>query len=341
MSDKPTSNLNERIEEGRREAERQAEEERRDITQQAIDRGIAEEVAEERAESFSFANEVEASVMREDPAEEKARARRETMPIILLLIMLFLILYLIAAATGHYNIIQFFGSQNAPSDLNPVLGNGALSNSLVGLTGTYPGNVGAPGSVPILDYTIAPIFSDYYYRNGGLPIFGYPISDLMQVNGRSVQWFQRARLEHWSEPGYAGTPYEIQGGLVGVEYTGDRTFPQQAPFVSTPTNRYFAETGYGVRGQFLQFWEQHGGLNVLGYPISNEVQEMLDDNRVHRVQYFQRARLEDHPEFANTPYATQLGLIGIALHMQTDKPSITAAPTPTLVPLPTPLPTQQ
>ena len=340
MSDKSPSNLNERIQEGRREARQQAAEERRTITQQAIERGIAEEVAEERVESADLANEVESAVRRNDPAEEKARARRETMPIILLLIMLFLILYLIAAATGYYNIIQFLGGQNAPTPLNPALGTGALSNSLVGLTGTYPGNVGAPGSIPIPAYTIAPIFRDYYYRNGGLPIFGYPISDLMEVNGRPVQWFQRARLEHWPDPGYAGTPYEIQGGLVGVEYTGDRTFPKQAPFISTPTNRYFAETGYGVRGQFLQFWEQNGGLKIFGYPISNEIQEMLDDGRVYRVQYFERARLEEHPDLANTPFATQLGLIGTALHMQTGKPNITAAPTPTLVPLPTPLPAQ-
>jgi hypothetical protein len=340
MSDKPRSNLDERIEAGRREARQQAAAERRDITQQAIERGIADELAEERVESEELAERVEAAVTREDPAREKARARRETLPIILLLIMLFLILYLIAAATGHYNIIQFFGGQSTPPDLSPALSGGALSQSLAGLTGTYPGNVGAPGSVPIPTYAIAPIFRDYYDRNGGLPIFGYPISDLMEVNGRTVQWFQRARLEHWTDPGYAGTPYEVQGGRIGVEYIGNRTFPKQAPFISTPTNRYFAETGYGVRGAFLQFWEQHGGLAIFGYPISNEVQEMLDDGKVHTVQYFERARMEMHPELANTPYAVQLGLIGTALHMQTDQPQITSAPTPTLVPLPTPLPAQ-
>ncbi|HEU5014778.1 MAG TPA: hypothetical protein VFT66_19815 [Roseiflexaceae bacterium] len=340
MSDKPTSDLDERIEAGRREARRQVAEERRDITQQAIDRGIQDELAEERVESEDLAERVEAAVARENSAEAKARARRETLPIILLLIMLFLILYLIAAATGHYNIIQFFGGQNTPSQLNPALPGGSLSQSLTGLTGTYPGNVGAPGSVPIPEYDIAQIFRDYYYRNGGLPIFGYPISDQMQVNGRTVQWFQRARLEYWPEQGYAGTPYEIQGGRVGVEYTGNRAFPQQAPFISTPTNHYFAETGYGVRGAFLQFWQQHGGLAIFGYPISNEVQETLDDGKVYTVQYFERARMEIHPELANTPFTTQLGLIGTALHMQNDEPNITAAPTPTLVPLPTPLPAQ-
>jgi hypothetical protein len=61
---------------------------------------------------------------------------------------------------------------------------------------------------------------------------------------------------------------------------------------------------------------------------------------VYTVQYFERARMEIHPELANTPFTTQLGLIGTALHMQNDEPNITAAPTPTLVPLPTPLPAQ-
>lgn len=341
MSDKQDADLQERIEAARREAQRQVAEERRNITEQAIDRGIMEEVAEERTDSQQLAEEVAVAVARDDPAEERARARREALPTILLLILLFLILYLIAAATGQTNIIQFSGAQAAPADsFDDLAGQqGLLSNSLSSLN-TYPGAVGAPGSVPIPTYDVASLFRAYYDANGGLTMFGYPISELMVVNGREIQWFERARLEHWADPGYAGTPYEIQGGRIGVEYTGDRAFPQQAPFISTPTNRYFPETGYGVRGSILQFWEQHDGLRLFGYPISNEVQEKLIDGQVHTVQYFERARIEQHPELRNTPFDVQLGLLGTALHMQTDEPDIVAAPTPTLVPLPTPMPLQ-
>lgn len=344
MSDKGNSNLDERIAAARREADRQVAAERRDIIEQATERGIMEEVAEERTDSQQLAEEVAEAVARDDPAKEKARARRETLSMILLLILLFLILYLIAAATGQTNIIQFPGGAQAapagPADGDLAGQQGLLLNSLSNLRDTYPGAVGAPGNFPIPTYEINPLFRDYYFENGGLPVFGYPVSNLMNVNGRDVQWFERARLEHWPEPDYAGTPYEIQGGRIGVEYTGGRAFPQQAPFISTPTNRYFPETSYGVRGPILQFWQQNGDLRIFGYPISNEVEEELSDGSVHVVQYFERARIEVHPEAANPAYDRQLGLIGTALHMQTDDPDVLVAPQPTLVPLPTPMPVQ-
>jgi hypothetical protein len=35
-----------------------------------------------------------------------------------------------------------------------------------------------------------------------------------------------------------------------------------------PTERHFPQTGYTVRGNFLQYWNQFGGLAVFGYPIT-------------------------------------------------------------------------
>lgn len=51
--------------------------------------------------------------------------------------------------------------------------------------------------------------------------------------------------------------------------------------------RYFPEVGYVVQGEFLRFFEEHGGLRVLGYPISPAF--MYGDLE---VQYFQNGRLE-------------------------------------------------
>src|SRR5438094_8683978 len=58
----------------------------------------------------------------------------------------------------------------------------------------------------------------------------------------------------------------------------------------------FAETGHCVRGAFLDYWLAHGGLAVNGYPLSDERQELLGDGRAYQVQYFERVRLERHPE---------------------------------------------
>jgi outer membrane protein assembly factor BamB len=74
---------------------------------------------------------------------------------------------------------------------------------------------------------------------------------------------------------------------------------------------YFTETGHNVGGAFLEFFAANGGLEVFGLPLTEEFEEPRPDGGATlRVQYFQRARMEHHPENAGTPYAVQLGLLG-------------------------------
>ncbi|HKP54544.1 MAG TPA: cellulase family glycosylhydrolase [Chloroflexia bacterium] len=68
---------------------------------------------------------------------------------------------------------------------------------------------------------------------------------------------------------------------------------------------HFEETGYVVRGQFLDYWEERGGLFSYGYPISEQFEE---DG--WQVQYFERARFELHPENAGSEYEVLLGHLG-------------------------------
>jgi hypothetical protein len=78
-------------------------------------------------------------------------------------------------------------------------------------------------------------------------------------------------------------------------------------------SRCFAATGQCARGRFLAAWEAGGGLPVNGYPLTGEVLEALEDGTVYTVQYFERARLEWHPENA-PPYDVLLGQFGRRLH---------------------------
>jgi len=39
-------------------------------------------------------------------------------------------------------------------------------------------------------------FQRYWNRRGGLPIFGYPLSEVVSENGRQVQYFERAKMEY-------------------------------------------------------------------------------------------------------------------------------------------------
>jgi type VII secretion-associated serine protease mycosin len=85
-----------------------------------------------------------------------------------------------------------------------------------------------------------------------------------------------------------------------------------APVPRIPTTAdqvYFPQTQHTLRGTFKSYWEQHGGLPIFGYPISEEFIERGDDGRDYVVQYFQRHRFELHPENA-PPYNVQLSRMG-------------------------------
>jgi hypothetical protein len=87
--------------------------------------------------------------------------------------------------------------------------------------------------------------------------------------------------------------------------------PAAATPVSTQAQsgeRCFAETGFCVSGRLLQYWEQNGGLPVFGLPITPQREETIGD-WTGQVQWFERNRLELHPENA-PPYDVLLGRLG-------------------------------
>jgi photosystem II stability/assembly factor-like uncharacterized protein len=73
----------------------------------------------------------------------------------------------------------------------------------------------------------------------------------------------------------------------------------------------FPETGQTVRGRFLEYWRQNGGLAQQGFPITGEMQERsATDGKTYTVQYFERAVFELHPE-NRRPYDVLLSLLGV------------------------------
>jgi hypothetical protein len=144
---------------------------------------------------------------------------------------------------------------------------------------------------PQTGHFVGGAFRSYWERNGGLEIFGYPISPEFYQNrdGRVAQYFERARMELDVVNGRA----IVSLGLVGRDYlaaTG-QGFPPVAP-VRAPGLRYFPETGHTLRGEFRNFWERRGGVAIFGFPVSEELVQRLDDGRNYLVQYFERGRFE-------------------------------------------------
>jgi len=75
--------------------------------------------------------------------------------------------------------------------------------------------------------------------------------------------------------------------------------PSPAPSPGTPPTagrQCFTETNKCIEGRFLTYWQEHGALAINGYPLSDVFTETLEDGKQYQVQYFERVRLEAHPE---------------------------------------------
>jgi len=158
-------------------------------------------------------------------------------------------------------------------------------------------------------------FRQYWQNRGGLPIFGFPLTEEFQeVNpsdGKTytVQYFERNRFEY--HPENKGTENEVLLGLLGNQLTQGRNFPKAEPFASTKDRTYFAQTGHALGGVFAAYWWSHGGLSIFGYPVSEEfLEQNPDDGKTYTVQYFERNRFEYHPENKGNQYEVLLGLLG-------------------------------
>jgi len=72
----------------------------------------------------------------------------------------------------------------------------------------------------------------------------------------------------------------------------------------------FSQTSKCVAEPFLAYWQAHGGLALNGYPLSDEQVEILEDGQAYTVQYFERSRLEYHPENYDPQFQVLLGQFG-------------------------------
>jgi peptidoglycan/xylan/chitin deacetylase (PgdA/CDA1 family) len=94
--------------------------------------------------------------------------------------------------------------------------------------------------------------------------------------------------------------------------TGRETEGPFGPVATAGSDRYlFTETGHTLGGAFGRSWQDGGGLIVFGYPLSEEFVEVNPaDGKPYLTQYFERVRMEYHPELSGTPYVVSLGLLG-------------------------------
>src|SRR4051812_2229218 len=132
-------------------------------------------------------------------------------------------------------------------------------------------------------------FLTYWQEHGGVAVFGYPISESLAEtadNGEqyTAKYFERARMELHPPAGSKG----------GLGRPGSLLNPAQRTAPALPDARYFQETGHNLSSPFLEFWTEHGGLDVFGYPITEVRTERSTGGPDFKVQYFERSKFELH-----------------------------------------------
>jgi hypothetical protein len=165
---------------------------------------------------------------------------------------------------------------------------------------------------------------EYWEQNGGLPVFGFPITDqfAQEVEGKTyqVQWFERYRLELHPEN---ARPYDVLLGRLGVDRLGAAGRDWAAlPKGDPNAPAYFRETGHAIAPQFLRYWQGHGlefdgrpgksfaeSLALFGMPVSEPALETNSSGDTVLTQWFERARFEYHPD-KPPAYRVLLGLLG-------------------------------
>jgi subtilisin family serine protease len=174
---------------------------------------------------------------------------------------------------------------------------------------------------PETGHTLRGTFKSYWQANGGLPIFGYPTSEEFAERGEdgrdyTVQYFERHRFELHPEN---APPYHVLLSRLGndtLQRSGRDwfTFPKGAP---QPGCAFFETTGHSLCGAFLSYWRANGlefdgrrgkseaeSLALFGQPLSEPQVEVSSDGQQYVVQWFERARFEDHG-----PQGVLLGLL--------------------------------
>jgi hypothetical protein len=166
---------------------------------------------------------------------------------------------------------------------------------------------------PATGHALAWGFKGFWDGSGGLPVFGYPLTEEFSERNpdsgafHTVQYVERQRFE-W-HPEEQGTPYSVLLGRLGAQLLALQgrdwtTFPTADP--GAP--HYFAETGHAIAAEFWEYWSQHGlefgdagvsfreALALFGYPLSEPLTETNADGDTVLTQYFERAVFEYHPD---------------------------------------------
>jgi hypothetical protein len=153
-------------------------------------------------------------------------------------------------------------------------------------------------------HTLSGAFLAFWKTHGGMAVLGSARTEPFVANGHLEQYTEHVLLV--LDKG------QVQTAPLGRMLTAGRHFPTVRAFKSTAGKRYFPSTGHSLSGPYLAYWLTHDGAAVLGAPISEVVVEGNGDGsgRRYALQWFERGRLDYHPELARTSQPVEMGPLG-------------------------------
>lgn len=155
-------------------------------------------------------------------------------------------------------------------------------------------------------------FATYWQQNGGLAVFGFPITaatnEVNRDTGKTflTQWLERNRFELHPEN---AAPYDMLLGRLGDDRLKQQGRNWQSfPKANSSAPHYFAATGHAIAHEpFWRYWSTHGlefdgrngsseaeSLALFGLPLSEPQMEVNSSGDRVLTQWFERARFEDH-----------------------------------------------
>lgn len=129
-------------------------------------------------------------------------------------------------------------------------------------------------------FSISPLFSQFYESHGGAGVLGVPLSNEINEGGITVQYFQNAKLEYYPQlPG----DHQVILASLGQTYFG------LAPCISAASagDALYFNNCHSVDPAFRDYFESQGGLAFFGYPIS---ERYISQGRM-LAQNFERATI--------------------------------------------------
>lgn len=169
-------------------------------------------------------------------------------------------------------------------------------------------------------HILAGPFLRYWLESNGERLLGLPVTDIVDSNGRTAQYFQYGVLVRMTTDEIARlrSGADLLGALQGdPNLIGGRRAPSARTVQAIPsvdqvhqTSQISSQAAPEVDTELMPYWDQWGGAELLGHPIS----AVYRQGNV-RAQWFEFGRIELGPDGAT------LAEVGLELARQFDVPT--------------------